>query len=137
MSFSYNKHEKLKSRKLIKQLFEEGKSISVFPLRLIYLKVEHKGGHVLKTGVSVSKRNFKSAVDRIKIKRLMREAYRLNKAILYNKIDEKYVFMFIYLSKKEMEYKKLDDKMKELMEKFIAHLPSSQREKIEKPDDNN
>ena len=119
MSFSYNKHEKLKSRKLIKQLFEEGKSISVFPLRLIYLKVEHKGGHVLKTGVSVSKRNFKSAVDRIKIKRLMREAYRLNKAILYNKIDEKYVFMFIYLGKKEVDYHIIEEKMQIILQKFL------------------
>jgi len=120
MPFNYNKHEKLKSRKRIKQLFEDGKAISVFPLRLVYLKAEHDGEYLLKTGVSVSKRNFKLAVHRNRIKRLMREVYRLNKSILYNNMDEKYVFMFIYLGKEEIAYTKLDTKMKALMTLFLA-----------------
>jgi len=120
MNFTYNKHEKLKSRKLIKQLFEDGKAISIFPLRLIYLNIEHDGEFLLQTGVSVSKRNFKLAVDRNRIKRMMREVYRLNKHILYNSLDNKYIFMFIYLGKSEIEYNKLDDKMKHLMNKFLV-----------------
>jgi len=119
MQFGYNKYEKLKSRKLIKQLFEDGKAISVFPLRLIYLKTNHDGKYLLQTGVSVSKRNFKLAVDRNRIKRMMREVYRLNKAKFYNNISEKYIFMFIYLGKKEMDYHKLDKKMNELIDSFL------------------
>ena len=119
MQFGYNKYEKLKSRKLIKQLFEDGKAISVFPLRLIYLKTNHDGKYLLQTGVSVSKRNFKLAVDRNRIKRMMREVYRLNKAKFYNSISEKYIFMFIYLGKKEMDYHKLDKKMNELIDSFL------------------
>lgn len=119
MQFSYNKDEKLKSRKLIKELFEKGKAISIFPLRLIYLKTEHQGKHPLKTGVSVSKRNFKLAVHRNRIKRMMREVYRLNKYKLYDNLDEKYIFMFIYLSKEETPYQKLDEKMKEIMTVFL------------------
>ncbi|HIP26462.1 MAG TPA: ribonuclease P protein component [Flavobacteriaceae bacterium] len=119
MQFGYNKYEKLKSRKLIKQLFEDGKAISVFPLRLVYLKTNHDGKYLLQTGVSVSKRNFKLAVDRNRIKRMMREVYRLNKAKFYNSISEKYIFMFIYLGKKEMDYHKLDKKMNELIDSFL------------------
>ncbi len=120
MQYTYNKEEKLKSRKLIKKLFESGKSISVFPLRLVYLKVDHDGDYPLKTGVSVSKRNFKLAVDRNRIKRLMREVYRLNKYELYKALSNKYIFMFIYLGKSEIEYEKLDSKMKLLIKEFIT-----------------
>lgn len=119
MQFGYNKYEKLKSRKLIKQLFEDGKAISVFPLRLVYLKTNHDGKYLLQTGVSVSKRNFKLAVDRNRIKRMMREVYRLNKAKFHNSISEKHIFMFIYLGKKEMDYHKLDKKMNELIDSFL------------------
>lgn len=119
MQFSYNKHEKLKSSKLIKKLFDDGKAISVYPLRLIYLKTNHNGKFLLKTGVSVSKRNFKLAVHRNRIKRMMREVYRLNKHILYKDLNDEYVFMFIYLSKEEVKYDKLDKKMKVLMNQFL------------------
>ena len=127
MDFTYNKYEKLKSRKLIKQLFENGKAISIFPLRLIYLKIEHDGKFLLQTGVSVSKRNFKLAVDRNRIKRMMREVYRLNKNILYKSLDEKYIFMFIYLGKSEINYKKLDDKMKTLIKTFLNKTSKHER----------
>ena len=119
MQFSYNKHEKLKSSKLIKKLFDDGKAISVYPLRLIYLKTNHNGKFLLKTGVSVSKRNFKLAVHRNRIKRMMREVYRLNKHILYNDLNNEYAFMFIYLGKEEVKYDKLDKKMKVLMNQFL------------------
>jgi ribonuclease P protein component len=122
MNLTYNKHEKLKSRKLIKQLFEDGKAISIYPLRLIYLKVEHESNFLLQTGVSVSKRNFKLAVNRNRIKRMMREVYRLNKNILYKSLDDKYIFMFIYLGKTEIEYNKLNDKMKKLMQTFLSKI---------------
>jgi ribonuclease P protein component len=122
MNFTYNKYEKLKSRKLIKQLFEDGKAISIYPLRLIYLKVEHESDFLLQTGVSVSKRNFKLAVNRNRIKRMMREVYRLNKNILYKSLDDKYIFMFIYLGRTETDYNKLNDKMKKLMQTFLSKI---------------
>ena len=79
MKFTFNKKDRLKSQKLIEKLFLEGKSVSSFPLKLIYLKTQVSGAHVIKAGVSVSKRNFKKAVDRNRIKRLLRECYRLNR----------------------------------------------------------
>jgi ribonuclease P protein component len=122
MRFTYNKHEKLKSEKLIKQLFDEGETISVFPLRLLYFKVNHHSNYLIQAGVTVSKRNFKKAVDRNRIKRLMREAYRLNKPFLYENIQSKYVFMFIYLDKKEVKYAGIEQKMKEIMKLFITKI---------------
>jgi len=127
MLFSYNKSEKLKSRKLIKELFDEGKAISVYPLRLIYLQKEHDGKLVLKTTVSVSKRNFKLAVHRNRIKRMMRETYRLNKPLLYKNVTEKYIFMFIYLGKEEIKYSKLDQKMKTLINVFLNKINNQEK----------
>jgi len=121
MQFTYNKHEKLKSRKLIKQLFEDGKAVTVFPLRLIYLKKDFEAKNPVKTSVSVSKRNFKLAVDRNRIKRLMREVYRLNKPFLYKNVSDKYIFMFIYLGKEEIPYQKLNDKMIKIINLFLKN----------------
>ncbi|WP_317045208.1 ribonuclease P protein component [Formosa algae] len=79
MKHTYGKTEKLKSKITIEKLFTEGKSVSAYPLRLVYLKTSFEDNVTIKAGVSVSKRNFKLAVDRNRIKRLLREAYRLNK----------------------------------------------------------
>jgi len=119
MNASYSKKEKLKSKKLIEELFAEGKVVSVFPLRLVYIKSSLKEGINLKTSVSVSKRNFKNAVDRNKIKRLMREAYRLNKASYFNNITTQYAFMILYIGKEKPTYVQVETKMKLLFEKFL------------------
>jgi len=113
--YTYNKAQKLKSQKAIELLFTEGKSVSAYPLRLVYLKTETN----LKAGVSVSKRNFKRAVDRIRIKRLMREAYRLNKNMLLNNNVDNYSFMILYNSKDMPDFNFVDTKMKALFTKFL------------------
>lgn len=118
MSFSYPKKEKLKSQKLIEQLFSEGRSVSAFPLRMVYLKTEFEDGVQFKTGVSTSKRNFKNAVDRNRIKRLLREAYRLNKAIHFNNISGSYALMILYISKDGIDFDSVETKMKQLLEAF-------------------
>ena len=84
MKYSYSKKEKLKSKKTIELLFKEGDSVSDFPLRLVWLETSFDDGSQIKTAVSVSKKHFKTAVDRNRVKRLMREAYRLNKHIYFN-----------------------------------------------------
>ncbi|MDB9960491.1 ribonuclease P protein component [Oceanihabitans sp.] len=119
MKFTYNKKEKLKSNKLIDALFENGKSISVYPLRLVFLETTFPESIKIKTGVSVPKRNFKKAVDRIRIKRVMREAYRLNKSELFNNITTQYAFMILYIGKDKTTYPKLEPAMKQLFKKFI------------------
>ncbi|WP_296315421.1 ribonuclease P protein component [Winogradskyella sp. UBA3174] len=120
MNFNYSKKDKLKSKKLIEQLFTEGKAVTVFPLKLIYLKTNFENNSTLKTGVSVSKRLHKTAVSRNRIKRLLREAYRLNKTLYFNNSSTSYTFMILYLSKDGATFDKLNKDMKSLFEKFIA-----------------
>jgi ribonuclease P protein component len=115
MKLTYNKNEKLKSQKTIEQLFIDGKSVSAYPLRLVYLK----HGESRKVGVSVSKRNFKRAVDRIHIKRLLREAYRLNKSLLINNEINNYTLMILYLSKDMPDFELVNSKTIKLLTKFI------------------
>ena len=118
MSYSYGKKEKLKSQKLVEILFSEGKSLSVYPLRMVFLKTNDSENVTIKCGVSVSKRNFKKAVDRNRIKRLLRETYRLNKIKYFNNISSSYAFMILYISKDGIDFDSLDKKMNLLLDKF-------------------
>ncbi|MFD0990505.1 ribonuclease P protein component [Mariniflexile jejuense] len=122
MKFTFNQKEKLKSKKLIEKLFTEGKSVSVFPLRLVYLPTVFEDGVLVKTGVSVSKRHFKTAVDRNRVKRLMREAYRLNKAVHFNNLTTSYAFMILYIGKEKPTLAEIETKMKQLFEKFSKNV---------------
>ena len=119
MEQSFKKIEKLKSQKLIEKLFSEGKSVAVYPLRLVYLKTNFEDPVQIKTGVSVSKRNFKTAVARNRIKRLMREAYRLKKANYFDNIPDQYAFMILYIGKTKTDFPTISKKMNTLMEVFL------------------
>lgn len=119
MSHTFRKNEKLKSEKLIGKMFKEGKSVSAYPLRLVYMPTSFDEDNIkAKTAVSVSKRQFKKAVDRNRIKRLMRETYRLNKPEFFNNMPTSYAFMILYISKDEPDFKSLNHKMKRLFSKF-------------------
>ena len=120
MNFKYSKKDKLKSKKRIEQLFTNGKAVTAYPLRLVYFKTEFEDNSTLKTGVSVSKRLHKTAVARNRIKRLLREAYRLNKPFYFNNSSASYAFMILYLSKDATTFNKIDKQMKLLFEKFLA-----------------
>ncbi len=100
-------------------MFNEGKAVTVYPLRLIYLKTEFEDNSTIKTGVSVSKRLHKTAVARNRIKRLLREAYRLNKPLYFNNSSTSYAFMILYLSKDGTTFDILNNSMKLLFQKFI------------------
>lgn len=119
MKFTLGKHERLKSKKLIDKLYVEGKSVKVFPLRIVFLQINHTSSYPAQAGFSVPKRNFKLAVKRNRIKRLLRETYRLQKDIVYSNLEQPYIFMISYIGKEEKSYQKLYPIMEKLLRLFI------------------
>jgi len=118
MDQTFSKHEKLKSKKLIGDLFSNGQSVSAYPLRMVFIATTFEDDIKAQAGVSVSKRYFKSAVDRNHIKRLMREAYRLHKPEYFNNITTQYALMILYLGKEKPTYDLIEQKMHKLFKKF-------------------
>ncbi|MDQ5928457.1 MAG: ribonuclease protein component [Bacteroidota bacterium] len=119
MNFTYPKNERLKSKTTIGLLFSEGKSVSKYPLRLVYRQAEADSEEKIKIGVSVSKKYFKKAVDRNYFKRVLRETYRLNKHLLWENVQEPYSLMFFYQTKDKLSYEEINIKTIQLFEKFL------------------
>lgn len=121
--FTLGKMERLKSRKQIDLLFNEGNKFSITPFRVHYLFNELKNPP-LQFAIGVSNKNFKRAIDRNRIKRLVREAYRLQKISLQQKLKKKkgqlHVF-FIYNGKEIPGYSGIFDKMKKILDK-LEHI---------------
>ncbi|WP_431243470.1 ribonuclease P protein component [Flavobacterium sp. P21] len=122
MSFTYPKNERLKSKTTIGLLFSEGKSVSKYPLRLVYRQAEENSEEKIKLGVSVSKKYFKKAVDRNYFKRVLRETYRLNKHLLLENLNEPYSIMFFYQTKDKLSYQEINTKTIQLFEKFLQQV---------------
>ncbi|HET8804174.1 MAG TPA: ribonuclease P protein component [Aequorivita sp.] len=113
---NYPKTEKLKSTKTIENLFLEGRTHSKFPIKIFFLPKENI--EVNLAAFAVPKRNFKSAVDRNRVKRQLREAYRLNKQLLDNIHGKKFVMLFLYLGKVKPQYAELEKAMVKLLKKL-------------------
>ncbi|GET45598.1 ribonuclease P protein component [Capnocytophaga felis] len=116
--YSFPKSERLRKLKHIQQLFSEGKSVQSYPLKMIFLSVEDNLESQFQVLVSVPKRGFKRAVHRNRIKRLIRESYRLQKHFLSEITSEKYVFAIIFVGKEMPEYDLIFRKIMGCFEKF-------------------
>lgn len=119
--YRFGKTEKLKSRKLIEQLFAEGKSFSSFPFRVMWKYTETKES-VLQAGFTVGSKHFKKAVDRNRVKRLMREAYRLQKSILQEQLKNKekqLAVFFIYVGNELPDYPMVFEKTGSAIKRLI------------------
>ncbi len=109
---TFTKAERLSGKTALDNLFETGKSFNSFPFRLIWLEVVDDSPVPVQTVISVPKRSFKKAVDRNRIKRLIREGYRKNKKIIYNQINNKKIhLLFIYTARTIIEYKEMEQKI--------------------------
>ncbi|MFZ1798242.1 MAG: ribonuclease P protein component [Chitinophagaceae bacterium] len=94
--FIYPRKEKLKSRKLIGKVFKEANSFSVFPLKVLYIQSYLPANIFLQTGFTVGSKNFPKAVHRNRIKRLMREAYRLESYTLKEILKHKQLQIVLF-----------------------------------------
>jgi ribonuclease P protein component len=119
--FTLGRKDRLKSRKKIDSLFAEGKKMLVSPFRVHYNIRSSTGENILQFGIGVSSKNFKKAVDRNRIKRLAREAYRLQKEDLRSKLQEKELelALFLVFTGKELpDYKLVSGKVKIILDKL-------------------
>lgn len=122
---TFTRAERLKSRKTIGSLFKgDGQSFMAYPLRVVWIALPEPAASdsPAQVAISVSKRLFKTAVARNRIKRLIREAYRLNKAALYEKIptDQPVALMLIYVGKEELPFTEVEKGVRKMIEKFPA-----------------
>ncbi|HKH60488.1 MAG TPA: ribonuclease P protein component [Flavitalea sp.] len=121
-TFTLGKNERLKQRKFIEQLFREGKSFSVFPFRIYYSFMEELTSP-LQAGFSASTRNFKRAVDRNRIKRITKEAYRLQKNKLNDELTlrkKKLAVFFVYTDKNLPAFEIVKDRIQIALQKLIT-----------------
>lgn len=107
--FTFNKEERLCSKKQMDKLFSEGSSFLVYPLKVVYSNFEFPGPYPARAAFAVSKKLYKKAVQRNTIKRRMREAYRLNKHIFYSSEKiQKTVVIFIFIGKTNLDYNSIE-----------------------------
>ena len=130
--FTYQKSDKLKSRKQTQHLFSTGQAINVFPIRLIYTiepilntATNLSLTSVLQAGVGAPSRTFRKAVQRNRVKRLLREAYRLEKPNFISQaaLDNKRVnLFFLYTDALVLTQVEIQGKLKEALSILVTKL---------------
>ena len=123
-TFSLGKEKRLKSRKAIEGVFKAGKSVSNPPFRIVYQFQEGEGQY-LQAGFSAPARNFKKAVDRNRVKRLMKEAYRLNNLPLEScirSLNKRLAIFLIYTAKELPDQAFTTEKISVLLQKLIKKV---------------
>lgn len=130
--FTYQKKDKLKSRKQTQHLFSTGQAINVFPIRLIYTiePIPSTADNLsltslLQAGVGAPSRTFRKAVQRNRVKRLLREAYRLEKPNFISQaaLDNKRVnLFFLYTDALVLTQAEIQGKLKEALSLLVSKL---------------
>lgn len=123
--FSFRKDEILRKKKLIERLFAAGNSFFIYPFKIIWIHSILDTRFPAQILISVSKRSFKNATDRNRIKRLIREAYRKNKHPLYQCLTDynlQGAVAIIYTSNSHMTAEEVETKIKAVIKRLITEL---------------
>lgn len=130
---TFSRAERLKSRKIIQTLFREGKAFSVFPYKVFFrLGQRPHPAAAAQAGFAVSSRRFPRSVDRNRIKRLGREAWRQQKGELYGLLEQRdhgLQIFFVYTGREMASYREVYDKFSVILASLIrevAGLPPRQ-----------
>lgn len=124
--YSFPKPEHLCGEIRINKLFAEGKAFIVYPLRIVYSISEATGSVQAQVMVSVPKKRFKRAVKRNRLKRLMREAYRLNKPEFVDALTSRSLSIqlaFNYVSDEQVDFDQMNRKVSQALQKIVERLP--------------
>jgi ribonuclease P protein component len=114
--FTFRKEERLSKEKRIQELFDKGSSFYLFPFKVFFMPNPDPAYPFHQVVISVSKRNFKRAVDRNLIKRRIREAYRLNKGLL--PVQNKLLIAYIYSVKDILPSAQIHERLVKTFKRF-------------------
>lgn len=124
---TFHKNERLKSRKAIGKIFQEGQSIFVYPLKIVWVPRENTTApnFPVQFTQSVPKRRYAKASQRNRIRRRIREAYRLYKHLLNNALatsDAQFALMVIYIGKEELAYQQIEKATQKWIKIFLKKV---------------
>ncbi|MFK5857625.1 MAG: ribonuclease P protein component [Bacteroidota bacterium] len=131
MRNTFNKIERLNSKLLIGELFRAGASFFSYPFRTTFVMVKSNDGPPVQILISASKRNLKLAVDRNRVKRLIREAYRTNKHIIWDYFSDKpnnqLLVSIVYTAKTIVPYSEIERKLILILHSLIEKNEQNNR----------
>lgn len=124
---TFRKRERIVSEKLMEELFSGGNShaLTAFPLRAVYLQKDRNAGdEPVQVLVSVPKKRLRHAVDRNRVKRQVRESYRLNKQALLSMLpcDKRLLLAFVWQSDRLSPTEEVENRVKNLLRRMAERL---------------
>lgn len=132
--FRFTKQEKLTGETVVTELFLQGASFIAYPVRVVWSASKSEDSPSLKVLMSVPKKKLKHAVDRNRVKRLLREAYRLHKEELTTMVTVQQLqvrMAFVWIPNEVLDYAKVERKVIDALSKMQKLLTSEKQE--EKP----
>lgn len=125
MRQTFRKEERLRGHRIIKMLFSQGNSFLVHPFKVNWLTEERNDKYRARILIGTSKKSIRKAVERNHLKRICREAYRKNKHLLYEYLEEREIsfsFSIIYIGKSRETYSVIEQKIIIILERLISEL---------------
>ncbi len=126
--YTFGKQERLKSSLAIQELLSKGRTVSVYPFKLYWELSKKDQKFPARAAISVPRKKFRRAVDRNLMKRRIREAYRLNKHLIFDPLRESHtnvILVILFLSDEFISFERLQSGMRDLLRKLAVNIPST------------